>query len=59
MHTDNTIREYRTDSPFVFENETSYRRWRDWKLEGYPLEATALVVEVGDPRHLEPAEAGR
>lgn len=44
-------------SPFAPENEASYRRWRDWKLAGYPLEVTALVVEVGDPRRLEPAEA--
>lgn len=44
-------------SPFAPENEASYRRWRDRKLEGYPLEATVLMVEVGDPRRLEPAEA--
>ena len=36
-------------SPFLLNNDARYRRWRDWKLEGYPTSAEALVVEIADP----------
>lgn len=36
-------------NPFLLNNDALYRRWRDWKLEGYPATAEALVVEVTDP----------
>jgi alpha-ketoglutarate-dependent taurine dioxygenase len=30
------------------QDDTLYRRWRDWKLDSYPATADALVVEVAD-----------
>ncbi len=36
-------------SPFLLDDNRLYRRWRDWKLEGYPTDAGELVVEVADP----------
>ena len=45
-----------SNSPFVLENEASYQRWRQWKLDGYPLTAEELIVEVTDPRRLSRAE---
>ncbi|MHB8348314.1 MAG: TauD/TfdA family dioxygenase [Acidiferrobacterales bacterium] len=42
--------------PFLLDDEQAYRRWRDWKLEGYPASADDLIVEVGDPRALTRAE---
>jgi hypothetical protein len=42
--------------PFGSGDDAAYRRWRDWKLDGYPASAQALVVEVGDPRRLTRAE---
>lgn len=44
-------------SPFLPGNDAAYRRWRDWKLADYPTTATAITVEVRDPRELAPAEA--
>ncbi len=44
------------DSPFLPENEGSYRRWREQKLEGYPHRASDLVVEVRDPGALSGSE---
>ena len=43
-------------SPFVLENETAYRQWRDRKLADYPASLAEIVVEVADPRRLTPAE---
>lgn len=43
--------------PFSLDNEPAYRRWREHKLDGYPITAEALIVEVGDPRALTVAEA--
>ncbi|HRH82438.1 MAG TPA: TauD/TfdA family dioxygenase [Thiobacillaceae bacterium] len=39
-------------TPFSPEDEASYRRWRDAKLENYPKSLGDLVVEIGDPRAL-------
>ena len=44
-------------SPFDPECGPLYQQWRDRKLDGYPASATDLIVEVGDPRHLSPAES--
>ncbi|OOG25154.1 taurine catabolism dioxygenase TauD [Thioalkalivibrio denitrificans] len=44
-------------SPFDLDNEDAYCRWRDAKLAGYPQQAEALIVEVGDPRTLSDTEA--
>jgi len=44
-------------SPFALEDGVAYRRWRDWKLAGYPAAAAAVTVEVHDPRTPTPAEA--
>lgn len=43
-------------SPYGLDNDAAYRRWRDAKLEGYPTEAAAIVVAIGDPRRLSEAE---
>lgn len=42
---------------FSLENEESYRRWRENKLDAYPTAAEKLIVEVNDPRALTEAEA--
>lgn len=38
--------------PFDLQNDGAYRRWRDWKLAGYPDSADALVVPVADTARL-------
>ena len=43
-------------SPFRLDDDTAYRRWRDWKLARAPASAQALVVEVRDPCRLSAAE---
>lgn len=43
-------------SPFDLEDGAAYRRWRDWKLACRPARIEELVVDVGDPRELAPAE---
>lgn len=45
-------------SPFSLEHDEIYRRWRDWKLEGYPTSTGNLAVEVDDPLRLSDAETG-
>lgn len=42
--------------PFDLNDDSSYRRWRDAKLAAAPRSAEELIVEVGDPRALTPAE---
>lgn len=51
------LRSNTRENPFVLENETAYRRWREYKLDGYPVAAEALIVEVKDARALTEAEA--
>lgn len=46
----------RSLSPFALDDADTYRRWRDAKLENYPTEPQALVVELDDPRRLREAE---
>lgn len=41
---------------FRLEGGEAWKRWRDRKLAARPASAAALVVEVGDPRRLTPAE---
>lgn len=43
-------------SPFLFENDDAYRRWRAAKLADYPDRAEELLVEVADPAALSEAE---
>lgn len=43
-------------SPFDLQNTVTYRRWRDWKLACRPAGVEQLMVDVGDPRELAPAE---
>ncbi len=45
------------NNPFSLEDDSAYRRWRDWKLNAYPTRAEALMVEVKDPRAPTKAEA--
>ncbi len=42
---------------FLPENKSAYQRWRDTKLADYPRAAEDIVVQVGDPRSLTPAES--
>lgn len=44
-------------SPFSLDDEAAYRRWRECKLDSYPVNAQALIVEVDDPLALTNAEA--
>jgi alpha-ketoglutarate-dependent taurine dioxygenase len=46
----------RGPSPFDLDDDATYRRWRDWKLEQRARSADDLVVELRDPRALRPAE---
>ncbi|MBU0654253.1 MAG: TauD/TfdA family dioxygenase [Gammaproteobacteria bacterium] len=39
-------------SPFLPNNDTQYQRWREQKLQHYPVYLEDLIVEVHDPRHL-------
>ena len=43
-------------SPFSPENNELYEKWRDQKLENYPVNISDLIVEVIDPRILSQAE---
>jgi len=45
--------------PVRARNEEAYARWRDRKLAARARSAADLVVEVGDPRALTPAEKAR
>lgn len=47
---------HKNETPFDLLNQDCYRRWRDWKLAGYPQRSEDLVVEVRDPRALTGAE---
>ena len=44
------------DSPFHPDNDTAYTAWRAAKLDGYPTQASDLIVDVEDPTHLSDAE---
>lgn len=41
-----------SDSPFNLGNQAGYRRWREKKLNDYPLQNTEIVVPVKDPGNL-------
>ena len=43
-------------SPFDPDNDIGYRAWREEKLARYPADASALTVEIRDPRALTAAE---
>ena len=40
------------NDPFDLDNDLAYQGWRTRKLDGYPQQATDLVVPVADPRFL-------
>jgi alpha-ketoglutarate-dependent taurine dioxygenase len=42
--------------PFDLSDERAYRRWREQKLDGYPVTATALLVPVKNLARLDAAE---
>jgi Taurine catabolism dioxygenase TauD, TfdA family len=46
-------------SPFDLTAVDAYAAWREAKLAAAPTRLEDLLVEVGDPRHLTPAERGR
>lgn len=43
-------------NPFDPDDDRTYQRWRWGKLEHFPVDLQALIVEVGDPRALTDAE---
>ncbi|HFD79210.1 MAG TPA: taurine catabolism dioxygenase TauD [Gammaproteobacteria bacterium] len=43
-------------NPFDLEDDNAYQAWKEAKLKDYPDRAEDLVVEIGDPRELGPAE---
>jgi len=43
-------------NPFHPDDQETYARWRDWKLQVAPTDIGDLIVEVDDPRHLTPRE---
>jgi alpha-ketoglutarate-dependent taurine dioxygenase len=45
-----------TTSPFDLTDDRAYRRWREWKLSGYPGSAEDLIVSIVNPFRLSPAE---
>jgi hypothetical protein len=45
-----------TASPFDLGDDTAYRCWRAHKLAQRPVSADELIVDVADPRALQPAE---
>ena len=45
-----------TPSPFLLDDEALYQRWREQKLQNYPIYLDDLVVEVNDPRKLTATE---
>jgi len=43
--------------PFDLDQTDNYERWRERKLREHPARIEELVVEIGDPRSLTPAES--
>ena len=43
-------------SPFDMNDDASYQRWRDAKLENYPTKIDQIMIEVGNIEQLSPAE---
>jgi len=39
-------------SPFLLDNVDAYQQWRIKKLAAYPKQASDLIVDIDDPRHL-------
>ncbi|MDP2811589.1 MAG: TauD/TfdA family dioxygenase [Rhodocyclaceae bacterium] len=48
-----------TQSPFDLDNAAAYAEWRARKLDTAPRRLEDIVVELGDPRELKPAERQR
>ncbi len=46
----------RTGSPFDLDDGAAYRQWRDAKLARQPRRVEDLIVDVADPRRLQPRE---
>lgn len=44
------------NSPFLPDNETAYRAWREAKLAGYPTTAEELIVDIANPFQISDAE---
>ncbi len=45
-----------SESPFDLDRPDAYARWREARLAAAPTRIEDLIVEVGDPRRLTPAE---
>lgn len=50
------IERYQMGSPFDLDNDKAYQAWREDKLENYPENIEALIVEINDPASLTSAE---
>lgn len=48
-----------TESPFDIDNASAYAEWRSRKLDMAPRRLEDIVVELDDPRNLDPAERQR
>jgi len=48
-----------TASPFDLDNAAAYAAWRESKLAAAPQRLEDILVEIGDPRALTPAERNR
>jgi hypothetical protein len=44
------------ENPFDLDQPDAYSRWRDQRLEQYPLRIEELLVEIKDPQQLQAAE---
>ena len=42
--------------PFSLEDQSAYQQWRERKLQGYPRNASELVVDIADPFAITAAE---
>ncbi|TVQ86373.1 MAG: taurine catabolism dioxygenase TauD [Chromatiaceae bacterium] len=45
-------------TPLSLDNTAAYAQWRAAKLDRLPADLAWFIVEIGDPRHLTPAEHG-
>ena len=43
-------------SPFDLDDDSTYQKWRDWKLENRAKDVSDFIVEIDDPRKLTQAQ---
>ncbi len=52
----NILAQQTIDNPFNLDNDNAYQAWKSRKLEHYPSDLSALIVEINDPCNLTRAE---